>query len=454
VLSSFANGRPSRWEWVAVAAFAAGVVLYGALVVQKSALLDRPMGDLGVYLRAGWAVRADPDHLYDHTDQNGWHYSYPPLFAILMEPLGEAPQPGGADLTRFAVAVGIFYIVNVCCLLLAVHVLASALEAASPDPAARSGHWWNRRRRLWLRLWPILVCLPPIGHTLMRGQANLILLLLLCCAMAALIRSRRALAGASLAGMACIKIFPAYLLLYPLWRRDGRALVGLGLGLIVGLLLIPAVVLGPAQTIACYQKLGVVLIGPALHLNQDDSRAKELIEATATDSQSFLVVIHNTLHLDVDRLHRVPTAAPTVRAAHFVLAGLFTALTLAAASRRRGEDATGIVLFLGSLTLIMLASSPVCHTHYFALSLPLVMALTAREWERNGGFRFRPGLWALTTLQIVGNVLPLVVGLELLKDAGLALYTALTLWGTACLSLWRGQPAQTALPQTHRAQAA
>ncbi len=402
------------------------------------------MGDLGVYLRAAWAVRADPNNLYDCTDQNGWHYSYPPLFAILMEPLGEAPQPVGADPTPFAVAVAIFYLINILCLLLAVHVLASALESASPDPAARSGRCWSSRRRLWLRLWPILVCLPPIGHTLMRGQSNLILLLLLCCAMAALIHCRRLLAGASLAGLACIKIFPAYLLLYPLWRRDWRVVAGWVVGLAAGLLLIPSLVLGPAQTIGCYEKLVVVLIGPALHLNHDDSRAKELLEATATDSQSFLVVMHNTMHLDTDRLHRVPTAAPAVRMAHFVLAGLFTALTLAAASRRRVEDGTGIVLFLGSLTLIMLVSSPVCHTHYFALSLPLVMALTAREWERNGDMRFRSGVWALMAVQFVGNTLPLVVGLEVLKDAGLALYTALALWATACVSLWRGSAAPSA----------
>jgi hypothetical protein len=454
VRNLFANGRPSRWEWIFTAAFAVGMVLYGALVVQKSALLDRPMGDLGVYLRAAWAVRADPDHLYDHTDQNGWHYSYPPLFAILLEPLGEAPKPIGSDPTPFAVAVAIFYLINVCCLLLAVHVLASALESASTDPAAHSGRWWNNRRRLWLRLGPILVCLPPIGHTLMRGQTNLILLLLLCCAMAALIRHRRALAGASLAGMACIKIFPAYLLLYPLWRRDGRAVLGWVMGLIAGLLLIPALVIGPAQTIGCYQKLAFVLVGPALNLNQDESRAKELIEATATDSQSFLVVIHNTTHLDVHRLHRVPIAAPWVRVVHFMLAALFTALTLAAASRRRQEDATGIVLFLGALTLIMLPSSLVCHLHYFALSLPLVMALTAREWERNGAMRLSRGLWALIAIQVVGNTLPLIAGLEVLKDAGLALYAALALWATACVSLWRGGAPSTAERDTALAKAA
>ena len=182
----------------------------------------------------------------------------------------------------------------------------------------------------------------------------------------------------------------------------------------------------------------MVLIGPALHLSDDDSRAKELIEATATDSQSFLVVIHNTLHLDHDRLHRTPVAAPAVRYAHFALAGLCTLLTLAAASRRRREDGPGVALFLGALTLIMLVSSPVCHTHYFLLSLPLVMALLARLWERGGDARLTPAVWVLLLTQIAGNALPLIPTFEVLKDAGLALYTALGLWATACLFLWRG----------------
>ncbi len=189
---------------------------------------------------------------------------------------------------------------------------------------------------------------------------------------------------------------------------------------------------------ACYQKLAVVLIGPALHLSNDDSRAKELIEATATDSQSFLVVLHNTLHLDQDRWHRPPTAAPAVRYAHFALAGLCTLLTLAAASRRRREDGPGVALFLGALTLIMLVSSPVCHTHYFMLSLPLVMALLARMWDRAGDARLSRGVWVLLLTQLIGNALPLIPALDILKDAGLALYTALGLWAVACLSLWRG----------------
>lgn len=432
--------RPSRWEWALAAAVLAAAVPFGALVIDRTALIDRPTGDLGVYLRAAWAVHADPDHLYDHTDWNGWHYCYPPLFAILLTPVGEPPIPPAADGVRLAVAAGVFYSVSVLCLLAGVHVLAGALELGSPKRAPFGSRHW-----LWLRLLPLFVCLPPIGHTLARGQTNLILLLCLCCGMAAVVHGRRFVGGAALSGLACLKIFPAYLVLYPLWRRDGRVAAGWAAGLAVGLVGIPALVMGPARTLGCYEKLAVVLVGPALHLNHDESRAKELIETTATDSQSFLAVIHNTLHLNVDRLHRPPEAAAAVRWAHFALAGLFTLLTLAAASRRRVEDPAGVVLFLGALALVMIVSSPVCHTHYFALSLPLVMALVAREWDRAGGLRLRKSLWVLLAAQLVGNTLPLIGGLEVFKDAGLALYAALALWATACISLWRGAPFVQAL---------
>jgi len=438
-MPTLAAHRPPPWYgWLVLALMAVGFAAWGGLVVYRSALLWRHMGDLDCYLRAAWAVRVEPDRIYDVMEDNAWHYNYPPLFAILMTPL--ADPPFAADRTGmppFAVSVAVFYVISLLTIALAVHILASALERSSPDQAVRTQprgcwRWWA------LRVLPVLACLAPIGHTLMRGQANVFLLLLLCGAMAAVIHNRRGLAGACLAGTACLKIFPAYLLLYPLWRRDWRAAGGWALGLFVGLLLIPAVVLGPMRTAACYQRLAVVLIGPALHLSDDDSRAKELIEATATDSQSFLVVLHNTLHLDHDRWHRPPTAAAAVRYAHFALAGLFTLLTLAAASRRRREDGPGVALFLGALTLIMLVSSPVCHTHYFMLSLPLVMALLARMWDRAGDARLTGGVWLLLLTQLIGNALPLIPAFWVVKDAGLALYTALGLWAVACLSLWRG----------------
>ena len=44
--------------------------------------------------------------------------------------------------------------------------------------------------------------------------------------------------------------------------------------------------------------MGEKLILPALARGEDKSRADELINVTATDSQSFLAVIHNTIYFD------------------------------------------------------------------------------------------------------------------------------------------------------------
>src|SRR5262249_13819404 len=285
------------------------------------------MGDLGCYLRAGYAVRTGGAHLYDYTDDNGWHYNYPPLFAVLMAPLADPPArdvslrgagavgllgaPAGAGpylaasalaanptplepdappavpYVPYAVSVAVWYVVSLVCLALAVHLLAGALEKTSPHPEVRAlpagcRRWWR------LRTLPVLVCLPSIGHTLMRGQANLLLLALICGAIAALLRGRSLRAGLWLAGALCLKISAAYLLLVPLWRRDRRCLAGGLLGLVVGLGVVPAAALGPGGAAARYRELAEVLVGPALNLGGDRSRAKELIEVTATDSQSFL----------------------------------------------------------------------------------------------------------------------------------------------------------------------
>jgi hypothetical protein len=433
VINSHTSDRLSRRERVALVLILVLFVAFGVLVEYRSAFLRRRMGDLGCYLRAAWAVRTGND-LYDVTDDNGWHYNYPPLYAILMAPLADPPHgEDAAGFVPYATSVAIVYVLNLVFLALAVHRLAGALEDASPGP---SGRWlsWDSRRWWGLRVLPLLVCLTPIGHTLMRGQANLLLLALVCGMISALVRGRRFLAGVSLAGAICLKIFPAFLLLYPLWRRDGRCLAGCAAGLAVGLGVIPAVALGPRRAVDSYRELAVVLVGPALGWGDDQSRADELIEVTATDSQSFLAAIHNTLYLD--RETRPKTASAGVRRAHWLLGGTFTLLTLFAARRRRQESAQDTTLFIGSLTLIMVLCSPVCHTHYFTLSLPLVMGLLDRAWQQPGTLTIGPGLKALLAVQVVGNVLPLLPPLEVLKDTGLAMYTALALWAAACVVLW------------------
>ncbi|HLJ95512.1 MAG TPA: glycosyltransferase family 87 protein [Gemmataceae bacterium] len=424
----------NRWQRCGLALGIATVVVFGILVEVRSAYLKRRMGDLGVFVRTAWAVRSGED-IYTVTDPNGFHYHYPPLFAIFLVPLAEPPPGVDSSWTiPYPITVAIWYVLNVLCLAISVHWLASALEES---PGGRVSPWA-------LRLLPVLACLPPIGHTLMRGQVSLLLLLLLSGMAVALLRGRRGRAGLWLAGAICLKVIPAFLLLDPLRRRDGRCLTGCALGLVLGLAAIPAAVFGPARTWAYFQEWTHVLLWPALGPGTDQSRAKELIDVTATDSQSFQAVLHNTIHSDPTTRPRQPSTA--VRCAHWLVGGFLTLATLWIG--RRQQDGPAVIIRFGALVVLMLLLSPVCHLHYFCLSLPLAMGALAAVWNGPPRFSGRVGMLIVLVLHGIAQVLPHLPRLQVLRDGGLATYATLLLWLSGMILLWkRGRCYPLALPR-------
>src|SRR5947209_2223094 len=160
---NYALARPSWWEWLGLGVLVVGLLLFSIVVEMRSAFMERRMTDLDVYLRAAWAVRAGED-LYTVTDDNSWHYHYPPLFAIALTPLADPPEDFDRNgMPSFAVSVAIWYGISLLCLAWAAHLLASAIEQTSSDPAVRGQppgcrRWWA------LRIVPVVICLPPIGH--------------------------------------------------------------------------------------------------------------------------------------------------------------------------------------------------------------------------------------------------------------------------------------------------
>src|SRR5436309_10762844 len=92
------------WERLVLVLFFAGVVAFGGFVEYRSAFLSRRMGDLGCYLRAAWAVRAGVD-MYGLTEDNGWHYNYPPLYAILLTPLADPPARDTSELAAASAGI-------------------------------------------------------------------------------------------------------------------------------------------------------------------------------------------------------------------------------------------------------------------------------------------------------------------------------------------------------------
>lgn len=429
--SSENDSRLSRLEKAGIVALFASFVVFAGMVQLRSAFLPRRMGDWNVFTRAAWAVRCGDD-IYAATDDNGFHYHYPPLFAILLTPLADAPA--GVERTGllpYATTVLYWYCFNVVCLAIAAHWLARALETALPREAqiAFNRRWWR------LRIWPVVACLPAIGHTLMRGQVGILLLLFVSGMILALVRGRRLAAGCWLAGAICLKVIPGFLLIYPLLRRDWRMPAGCLLGMFIGLVAIPGAVRGPAQTWRDYATLHQVVISPSVAGGLDQSRAKELTEVTATDSQSLLAMLHNTLFLD--RASRPHQATALVRMAALAASGLLLLAVLAAARGTGRHDVPAQVMLVGALLEIMLLASPVCHLHYFCLSVPLIAGLLAAAWQNESIPRLGVGMAVLLAMHLIANIIPHLPGMELPRDVGLASYAALLLLAASIVVLRR-----------------
>ena len=427
-----------RWERAALWGFLALILAFGAVTEMRSAFLRRRMTDIDAFLRAAWAVRNGID-IYSVTETNGWHYNYPPLFAIAMTPLASPPLGSPeVGMLPFPVSVAIWYALSVGFLWIAVHWLAGALARASgaEDAAKRfSRQWWS-----W-RIVPILLCLMSIGRTLGRGQSNMVVLLFFCGMIALLLEGRRFRAGLCLAGSICIKVFPGFLLILPAVRRDFRCLAGTATGLFGGLVLIPLLVFGPAQTLATYRQFDKVTLRPGLRVGTDTTRAHELTTATSTGSQSFMVVLHNYLH--PNRETRPNDNSAKVRAAHWALGAVLTAVTLRAGVKRRRGDAVSDAMFPAALIAVMLPISPISHVHYFIFALPLVMTLLADAWQRHPPPEIGRGYAALFGGVIAADLLvslPFTHGW--LRDFGVPLYANLTLWLAGIVILRRRAAAE------------
>jgi hypothetical protein len=238
-----------RWGLIAIWIFALG---YGALVVIRGALIHTRHTDAGVYFSAAWSIRIGSNP-YLTTDQNGWHYIVPPLLAVVISPLADAPPTMHRYwLLPYSVSVGVWYLLGIFCMAIAVNRLAWALlgalrisrltsldlndsDPAAVDPVCPSLPATNTSRRwAWrwwiLCFWPMVLCLPSICRSVIRGQVGPLWLLLLCMMIVDSIELRNLRAGVWLAAAICLKLIPAFLILYPLWRKDGRMLAGCARG--------------------------------------------------------------------------------------------------------------------------------------------------------------------------------------------------------------------------------
>ncbi|NNM87549.1 MAG: DUF2029 domain-containing protein [Phycisphaerae bacterium] len=425
--------RLNHWEAWGIVAMVIAAIGLGVATEIHSAFLIRRQTDVDTYFRAAWAIRAgvNPYHV---VDTNGWHYNYPPLLAILLYPFGDAP-PGRfpTDFIPYAVSVGLWYVISLIFTWISVDWLARALEHTSTDLAVRNQPKYCRR--WWaLRIVPLLVVLPALGRALARGQVNPLLMVCLSGA-GAMLAYRRELWGGVCAGFAAaLKLFPIFLVVYAVRRGGLKWLIGMAMAMVIGMGLIPLAVMGPSRTMTAYRTLNRVIVEPALGLNHNASRDRELFDVNDTDSNSFEAVIDHTIHFG----HLTPAPDEAVKITHWSLSAVLVALTIFVGWRMKTDDAIARNVFLGTLIAIMLPIIPICHPHYFCMVLPLPMALLASQWEHDHKLPIGWGLGWVLILFAVSHILTVLPRpFAYLRDLGLVMYADVILWAAGMLWMWR-----------------
>jgi hypothetical protein len=357
----------SRWQQWVVGGLLVALVGLGIATEIRSTRLSRRMTDLDTYLRAAWAVRAGADP-YTVTDDNGWHYCYPHFLACLLGPLAD-PPPNAPPISAlpWPVSVAVWYAIGAFAAMAAIHLFAGAVEAGATNPPGRFSYsWWSNR------LIPFLLATPMIGRTICRGQVNTVVLVLLAGWIAGVVRGRRVTAGMCLAFATCIKVIPAFLFLHPLIRRDGRCLTGVALGLVVGFGAVPTLAVGPAAAITQTRTMLNAVMLPGIGAGSDASRAKELTGATAASSQSIQAVLHNIRN--PNPVDRPATLAASTRIGQWTIAAVLIGAVVWLGSGRPATPRAEVA-FAGSLCVVMIVISPVCHLHYFVFAIPVVTVL-------------------------------------------------------------------------------
>jgi len=411
-------------------------LLFFADIVQiRSAFLTRVMGDADCFFRAGWAAKVGKS-IYEVTDPNGWHYNYPPLFAITMIPLAD-PPPGESreGCLPYPISISIFYKVSLLSLFLGVFSLARAYEKQFPVV------FENLQVRKWyyLRIFAIVVCLSPIAHTLMRGQVNLFLLMMICLAIGFQISNKSFLSGVMIAGSICLKVFPVFLLIVPVWRKDYKQFAGCIVGLVLGLVIIPVSVMGVDKTKTAYSDFYNVLIGPSLGISADNTRGVELTNLNSTDNHSVLAFLHGIEHPDFSKKPAKPSLV--IKVVHILMSLLFLGWLLWSKGIPKKGSAMEDAHFLALASLLMVLICPVSHSQYFVLALPLVMSMLVFSWF-NSKSVISPWLSFLFLFYIVANLLPLLPVFENTKRMGIMFVPnfVLLVYGTTLFANIKSNP--------------
>jgi hypothetical protein len=296
-------------------------------------------------------------------------------------PLPGYPYPPWA--IPYGVSVGIWYIINLSCVILSLHLFARALEQ-HVRVEAQSGVWQS----WWLlRLGPLIALLPFVGSGLQRGQPTAILLVLMVAFFVLYLEKRLVTASLVLALAIAIKIFPIVLALFPFLRRDWRFIcwmIGWCAVLLIGL---PILCLGPIATFGLYHMLWTQHLAGIITGVMSTALASELSPG-AYSSVSIGAVLARIAAGEGFYSAPLPGWAYTIQ--YIFDIGFVVAIAAVGHGRfwtlRGPQPSAGATLLIagavliGAIPLMISVAKP----HYITLALPLVAVIMIEAWRHTG----------------------------------------------------------------------
>jgi hypothetical protein len=385
-LRSFSQARP----WVLATIVIAGFTIWGYAFIGPSGRIepgriDQHRTDFTVFTEAGSAF-FDGRNPYRVANPRGWHYLYPPLFALLVAPLSIFDTES---------QVVFWYAVNVA-LAFGCFVEAGRLWRLVAGPETRGIRWLGGCAALAVLL-PFLDCMQA-------GQLGIAILYLLMVGSRLVLQGKSwalwFLGGLTLSLPASIKLVPSLpvvFLLFQQWlavalpRRSGRpwgraitSTAGVSSGALLFLLVIPGSILGwnrNLQYLDVWQKQIVTneRVGSDSNFNIHSYRNQSLANAVYLWSESTREYpTADSVPLPVrGRPERI--AHPIVPIAIGVI--LVVLLAVVAIVSRRGDGLDAFTAFSLACCAILLVS-PLSWGHYFMAELPALICVPIWLWRR------------------------------------------------------------------------
>jgi hypothetical protein len=398
----------SRYRWVYLGLLIT-FAIWGWVDVVPRGMVNRQRinehrTDFTVYTEAG-AAFFDGRDPYQVSNPRGWRYLYPPMFAILVAPLHALPPMG---------QVAVWFVISVAMVFGCYFELRRILDYVLTHSA--QGRNGSAQLNTCLCAAAVSTALLPAFNCLQRGQVEVFKLYLLMLGFRIALTGTRVghwvLAGIVFALAGILKLTPllpvACLLLYEVgvawsartqprvWRRPVALSAGLGFGLVLFALLIPAALTGWNGNLRHLQTWFSKVVTKVVDVRTSDfGEDVRTIRNQSLDNAAYRFGNYLNRKLAggpddtlIDHPHDASLRLPMddVNAGRLIVVGRILALAILflfvirAASK---NDLTGRGAVFGLACVATLVVCPVARACYYVLFLPAIPFVAGRLLQLN-----------------------------------------------------------------------